>query len=256
MALHPLGVSAFAQSRTLFASTLPNFGTLLEHPREVLSPSPHSWPSRTLFHFRALRTAQPWNQQKAPQAARLDLPCPRAAGERPAGTWVPPTSVCSMRPAASPATLRTAGPSPAKRQILPSHRRSPGFWTALRPGRLIPIWIASLAVRQESSVVRFQAAAEILEFFHLSKDGRHYRRIVEGFKRVFGATIFFGTGEEPAANRMIDFARFHFFDSIHLWFSEAGARIRQRRTRGMSSPSANPSMMKSANTESPWSVRS
>lgn len=105
-------------------------------------------------------------------------------------------------------------------------------------------------------MVRFQAAAEILEFFHLSKDGRHYRRIVEGFKRVFGATIFFGTGEEPAANRMIDFARFHFFDSIHLWFSEAGARIRQRRTRGMSSPSANPSMMKSANTESPWSVRS
>ena len=72
--------------------------------------------------------------------------------------------------------------------------------------------------------MRFQAAAEILEFFHLTKDGRHYRRMVEGFKRVFGATIFFGTGEEPTQNRMIDFARFHFFDSIHLWFSEAGGQ--------------------------------
>jgi len=98
----------------------------------------------------------------------------------------------------------------------------PDFGLPYGQDRLIPIWIATLAVRQKSSVVRFQAAAEILEFFHLSKDGRHYRRIVEGFKRVFGATIFFGTGEESAANRMIDFARFHFFDSIHLWFSEAG----------------------------------
>ena len=100
----------------------------------------------------------------------------------------------------------------------------PDFGLPYGQDRLIPIWIATLAVRQKSTVVRFQAAAEILEFFHLSKDGRHYRRIVEGFKRVFGATIFFGTGEEPAANRMIDFARFHFFDSIHLRFSGAGGQ--------------------------------
>jgi len=85
--------------------------------------------------------------------------------------------------------------------------------------RLIPIWIATLAVRQKNSVVRFQAAAELLEFFHLSKDGRHYRRIVEGFKRVFGATIFFGTEDQAGASRMIDYARFHFFDAMHLWFS-------------------------------------
>ena len=100
----------------------------------------------------------------------------------------------------------------------------PDFGLPYAQDRLIPIWIATLAVRQKSTVVRFQAAAEILEFFHLAKDGRHYRRMVEGFKRVFGATIFFGTGEEAAANRMIDFARFHFFDSIRLWFSEAGAQ--------------------------------
>lgn len=98
----------------------------------------------------------------------------------------------------------------------------PDFGLPYGQDRLIPIWIATLAVRQKSSVVRFQTAAEILDFFRLSKDGRHYRRIVDGFKRVFGATIFFGTGEEHGKSRMIDYARFHFIDSMRLWFSEAG----------------------------------
>jgi len=95
----------------------------------------------------------------------------------------------------------------------------PDFGLPYGQDRLIPIWIATLAVRQKNSVVRFRAAAEILEFFHLSKDGRHYRRIVEGFQRVFAATIFFGTEEQAGTNQMIDCARFHFFDSVHLWFS-------------------------------------
>jgi len=100
----------------------------------------------------------------------------------------------------------------------------PDFGLPYGQDRLIPIWIATLVVRQKSSVVRFRAAAEILEFFHLSKDGRHYRRIVEGFQRVFGATIFFGTEEQTGASQMIDCARFHFFDSMHLWFSGAGVQ--------------------------------
>jgi hypothetical protein len=95
----------------------------------------------------------------------------------------------------------------------------PDFGLPYGQDRLIPIWIATVAVRQKNSVVRFQAAAEILEFFHLSKDGRHYRRIVEGFQRVFAATIFFCTEEQAGSSRMIDCARFHFFDSMHLWFS-------------------------------------
>jgi hypothetical protein len=31
----------------------------------------------------------------------------------------------------------------------------------------------------------------MLDFFRLSKDGRHYRRMVQGFQRVFASTIFF-----------------------------------------------------------------
>src|SRR5215469_13304291 len=65
----------------------------------------------------------------------------------------------------------------------------PRFGLPYGQDRLIPIWIATLALQQKSRVGRFEAAAQILDFFHLGKDGRHYRRIVEGFQRLFAATI-------------------------------------------------------------------
>jgi Plasmid encoded RepA protein len=96
----------------------------------------------------------------------------------------------------------------------------PRFGLPYGQDRLIPIWIATLALRQNISVVCFRSAAQMLEFFHLSKDGCHYRRIVKGFQRVFAATIFFGTDDRPGRNRMTDCSRFHFFDHMHLWFAE------------------------------------
>jgi len=91
-----------------------------------------------------------------------------------------------MRPSPPPPAYDPASASPAERQISPfiSH---PDFGLPYRQDRLIPIWIATLAVRQKNSVVKFQAAAELLEFFHLSKDGRHHRRIVGGLNRVDAA---------------------------------------------------------------------
>src|SRR5215469_11540980 len=86
--------------------------------------------------------------------------------------------------------------------------------------RLIPIWVATLALRQKSRTVHFERAAQMLEFFRFPKDGRYYRRLVEGFQRIFASTIFFGTEEQPAGSHVIDWARFHFFDGIHLWFAE------------------------------------
>lgn len=61
----------------------------------------------------------------------------------------------------------------------------------------------------------------MLDFFRLPKDGPHYRRLVDGFKRIFGATVFFGTEEQPLAAAMLDWARFHFFDRMKLWFNTA-----------------------------------
>ena len=85
--------------------------------------------------------------------------------------------------------------------------------------RLIPIWVATLAVQQKTRTIRFHSAAQLLEFFRLPKDGPHYRRLVAGFKRIFAATIFFGTEKNPSGARLFDFSRFHFFDHMRLWFS-------------------------------------
>jgi hypothetical protein len=98
----------------------------------------------------------------------------------------------------------------------------PRFGVPFGQDRLIPIWVATLAVQQKSRIVRFDSAAQMLDFFRLSKDGRHYRRIVQGFQRVFAATIFFGTDDERGGNRIADWARFHFFERIRLWFHYNG----------------------------------
>jgi hypothetical protein len=55
----------------------------------------------------------------------------------------------------------------------------------------------------------------------LPKDGLHYRRLVEGFQHVFTATIFFGTETTQTSSQVFDWARFHFFDRLRLWFNRA-----------------------------------
>jgi Plasmid encoded RepA protein len=96
----------------------------------------------------------------------------------------------------------------------------PDFGLPFGQDRLIPIWVATLALRQKSRTVDFHSAAQILDFFRLPKDGRYYRRIAQGFQRIFAATIFFGTEDQPAGNHLIDWARFHIFNHLHLWFTE------------------------------------
>jgi hypothetical protein len=97
----------------------------------------------------------------------------------------------------------------------------PRFGLPYGQDRLIPIWVATLAVLQKSRLVHFESAAQILEFFHLPKDGPHYRRMVEAFQRVFAATIFFGTDQQPDRAAVVDLARFQFFDRMRLWFNTA-----------------------------------
>ena len=94
----------------------------------------------------------------------------------------------------------------------------PQFGLPYGQDRLIPIWIATMAVRQRSRAVRFGTASEILDFFRLFKDGKGYRRLIEGFQRVSSATMFLGTNDEPDRELVLDWARFHFFDHLHLWF--------------------------------------
>ncbi|HTV57038.1 MAG TPA: replication protein RepA [Terriglobia bacterium] len=95
----------------------------------------------------------------------------------------------------------------------------PQFGLPFGQDRLIPIWIATLALQQKSRIVRFQTASEMLSFFGLQLDGFHYRRMVDGFKRIFAATIFFGTEDHPAGRSVIGWHRFHFLDHMKLWFN-------------------------------------
>ena len=91
--------------------------------------------------------------------------------------------------------------------------------------RLIPLWVASLAVRQQQRVIRFSAAADILEEFGLPHSGTYYRRLVEGFKRVFASTVFFGTEEQGRREEAWECARFAFFDRMRIWYAQDGKSV-------------------------------
>jgi hypothetical protein len=60
--------------------------------------------------------------------------------------------------------------------------------------RLVPIFLATLAMRQQKQTITFRSAAEMLDIFGMQQGGSQYRRLIAAFQRVFGATIFFGTG--------------------------------------------------------------
>jgi Plasmid encoded RepA protein len=90
--------------------------------------------------------------------------------------------------------------------------------------RLIPIWIATLALRQNSQTVHFRAASELLREFDLPTDGRSYRRLMEGFQRIFASTIFFGTEEQLEKAAVWEMHRFHYFDDLRLWYSRNPAQ--------------------------------
>jgi len=95
----------------------------------------------------------------------------------------------------------------------------PRFGLPFGQDRLIPVWVATLAVLQKSRVVRFASPSQLLDYFELPKNGYHYKRIVQGFQRIFGATIFFGTEEQRQRAVVSNSARFHFFDRMHLWYN-------------------------------------
>lgn len=84
--------------------------------------------------------------------------------------------------------------------------------------RLIPLWVSTLAVRQQSRRVTFGSAAELLREFGLSTAGFHYKRMMQGFERIFDATITFQTDGTRGAARYVEKSRVHYFDKMRLWY--------------------------------------
>ena len=84
--------------------------------------------------------------------------------------------------------------------------------------RLVPIYLATLAVQQKSPTVRFRSGAEMLDTFGLQKGGKEYRRLVVAYERIFGATIFFGTDTITGKAKLVERSRFHFLREARIWY--------------------------------------
>ncbi len=85
--------------------------------------------------------------------------------------------------------------------------------------RLVPIFLATLAIRQQTSRITFHSAAEMLDAFGMQVGGSQYRRLVSAFQRIFGATIFFGTDTQHQRAAVIQRARFNFMSEARIWYS-------------------------------------
>ncbi len=95
----------------------------------------------------------------------------------------------------------------------------PNYGLPFGQDRVVPIYLATLAVRQQSQTIRFRTAAEMLETFGMHKGGREYRRLLAASERVFGATIFFGTDTTVGTARVVQRSRFGFFNEAQIWYS-------------------------------------
>jgi hypothetical protein len=94
---------------------------------------------------------------------------------------------------------------------------SPKYGLPFGSDRLIPILVATLAVLQQSREVHLGSAADICRLVGMDTGGYSYRRIMEGFQRVFSSTIYFGT-DQILNNHVLDTSRVAFFDRMKLWY--------------------------------------
>src|ERR1700754_3042975 len=92
----------------------------------------------------------------------------------------------------------------------------PDYGVPFGQDRLIPLWIATQAVRQQTRTVEFESASQILHEWGLAQNGAHYCRLADGFRRIFASTIFFGTSEATPRAEVWDCGRLHFFERMRL----------------------------------------
>src|SRR5580658_5949956 len=85
--------------------------------------------------------------------------------------------------------------------------------------RLVPIFLATLAIRQQTPRITFDSAAQMLDTFAMQQGGSQYRRLVGAFQRIFGATIFFGTDSQHERATVVQRARFNFMSEARIWYS-------------------------------------
>lgn len=86
--------------------------------------------------------------------------------------------------------------------------------------RLVPLFLATLATRQQTPRITFPSGAEMLETFGMQQGESQYRRLIGAFQRTFGATIFFGTDTHRTITPVVHEARFNFMSEARIWYSK------------------------------------
>lgn len=82
--------------------------------------------------------------------------------------------------------------------------------------RLIPMYLATRAIKEETRVIAWEHSSEILDLFNLDHSGRSYKRLIDRFKRVFNASIKFETEIDNGAFC----ERGRILDKMKLWFED------------------------------------
>ncbi len=59
----------------------------------------------------------------------------------------------------------------------------------------------------------------MLETFGMHKGGKEYRRLIDAFERIFGATMFFGTDTLKAGAKVVHRSRFNFLREATIWYN-------------------------------------
>jgi hypothetical protein len=95
----------------------------------------------------------------------------------------------------------------------------PEFGVPFGQDRIVPIFLATLAVQQTSQVIRFRSASEMLEMFGMHKGGKEYRRLIGALERIFGATMFFGTDTAKPGAKVVHRSRFNFLREATIWYN-------------------------------------
>jgi hypothetical protein len=92
--------------------------------------------------------------------------------------------------------------------------------------RLIPIFLATMAVKTRSRTITFDSASDVLDLFGLTSGGINYKRLSQSIERVFNASVFFKIESKDYRQQ----ARFHFISSLSLWKNESP---NQQRLEGL-----------------------
>ena len=126
----------------------------------------------------------------------------------------------------------------------------PEFGVPYGQDRIVPKFLATLAVRQKSQTIRFRSASEMLATFGLQRGGKGYRRLIASFERIFGATMFFGTESQTAKARVVQRSRFNFLREAQIWYN------RSPESNHASTTSRTSSCRVTSSTPKSWGTRS